>query len=214
MVNKPHRTNSNFQIKYFIATAHTPDGKYMQLYELYITTEAKLKHAEAQKLEFEAKREKLEYLKKHSKKKYEIMEAEAELMKVNADLPIWIKNVEAAQQELAYIKKLMDELEPHRKYKDRDILEANELIQEEEWAWELITRAENYILSEGRIPADHFTTMRLHPHFSDMILPHIQSLISLTRNKSLIEINEILENKKLLSIQKPKEVLKCLNQKI
>jgi hypothetical protein len=49
-----------------------------------------------------------------------------------------------------------------------------EACQEEEWLGELKQRAENFLLTAGTIPHDHFQTMRMHPQFKAELVPHIQ----------------------------------------
>ena len=83
-------------------------------------------------------------------------------------------NVQAAQDELATIEKLMDELEPLRKYAHLPLLEASEASQRDEWLGELKRRAENFLVTCGTIPHDHFDTMRLHPDFDKEIAPFIR----------------------------------------
>lgn len=41
--------------------------------------------------------------------------------------------------------------------------------QREEWRKELEFRAENFLLTSGTIPSDHFATMRLHPDFPQLL---------------------------------------------
>jgi hypothetical protein len=178
MESKPHRTNSDFQLRYFMAgSCHTPDGAWMLMYGQKIIIESNLAHSKAQRLRRDAKIEAAQAViddavaPPHAKKS-----AQADIIEANAELPIWENNVKAACDELATITKLMNELEPKRKYKKLPLLEANEAAQRDEWLGELLERAENFLLMQGTIPHDHFHTMRCHPDFEAKIVPHIWAI--------------------------------------
>ena len=50
-------------------------------------------------------------------------------------------------------------------------------MQQEEWKFELIRRAENILISQATgIPSDQLDTMRMHPEFTTAILPAIASI--------------------------------------
>jgi hypothetical protein len=66
------------------------------------------------------------------------------------------------------------------------LLEANEATQRGEWLGELKERAENFLLTMGTIPHDHFHTMRCHPDFEQEIVPHIQAIT--TKVKSGVDV--------------------------
>jgi len=102
-----------------------------------------------------------------------------------------------AEQELATITSIMDELEPQRKYADLPILEAAQAAQREEWMLEFQRRTENYLLSIGTIPEDQLNAMRSHPDFESNLVPFITETINkigvnkdkmglLTNNRMLI----------------------------
>ena len=201
MISKPHRLNSDFQIKYFLAgNRKTPDGAYSLLYSLKIDIEHKLAVAESQRLEREAKIEEQEELLK-SKKSWQIKLAQAEIIKLKAAIPTWEMNLKAAQDELNTIINLMDQLEPLRKYSHLSLLEANELSQRDEWKLELMERAENQIISNRLgIGWDDLNTMRSHPDFKDEILPAIVNTtrqmdrLSQARNTNSDNLISLLED--------------------
>ena len=202
MNSKPHRNNSDFQLRYFLAgSCHTPDGAYILLYSQKIDMEAKVKHQSAQAMRREAKLLEIEEILNHpASTKIQKLNALADKAEIDANLPIWEMNKTAAEQELATIVKLMDELEPLRKYSHLDILEASEATQREEWLGELKHRAENFLLTQGTIPADQLETMRTHPDFETSIVPHVQQL---TRNIGICvseqrDPTSLLTNKKML----------------
>jgi hypothetical protein len=63
-----------------------------------------------------------------------------------------------------------------RKYSHLSDIDAAEAMQAVEWGLELKRRAENYLLTSGTIPHDHFNTMRMHPQFQTLLLPHIEQV--------------------------------------
>jgi len=177
MESKPHRTNSDFQLRYFMAgSCHTPDGAWMLMYGQKIVIESNLNNAEAQRLRREAKIEAARYALDQNIPLFQKKLAQADIVEANADLSIWENNVKAAQDELATLEKLMAELEPQRKFAHLPLLEANEATQRGEWLGELKERAENFLLTQGTIPHDHFHTMRCHPDFEQEIVPHIRAI--------------------------------------
>ena len=184
MVSKPHRNNSDFQLKYFIAgSCKTADGAWALLYGQRIDIEVKIKHSESQKLRRQAMIAKARaVIEDSTKQDYEKMEAQADIIEATAGEETWRLNLEAAIHELKTINELMDSLEPHRKFKDLPLLEANEACQQEEWRLELQTRAENFLITQGTIPHDHLDTMRCHPQFQSHIVPFIGRVTSTMRS--------------------------------
>lgn len=181
---KPHRQNSTFQLRYFLAgDCKTPDGAWTLLYGQKIDMEGKLRHVEVQRLRREAKIAKAqEVLDNPESTKSQKLEAQADILEQDADQPVWELNCEAAKQELQDILDLMAELEPLRKYSHLPLLEATEASQREEWLEELKTRAENYMVTQGTIPHDHLNTMRMHPDFEKYLSPFVQQLFERIRN--------------------------------
>lgn len=178
MNSKPHRNNCDFQLKHFMAgSCHTPDGAWALLYDQKIDIGVKIEHTKAQGLRRQAKMMAAQaVLDDPSSTEVQRLNAEADLLECNSVIEGWSKNLQAAENEYAYICKLMDELEPLRKYKHLPLLEANEAMQREEWLGELKTRAENFLLTAGTIPHDHLNTMRCHPDFETEIVPHIEAI--------------------------------------
>lgn len=175
MNSKPHRQNSDFQLKHFMANdCKTPDGAYVLLYGQRIDMENKIAHSDAQRKRREAKLEAArEVIEDQDSKRSAILTAEADILEAEADVPTWELNLKAAHQELATIVRYMEELKPQCKHWSEDILAMSEASQEEEWRLELMCRAENFLLSQGSIPHDHLNTMRNHPQFASDILPHL-----------------------------------------
>lgn len=177
MDSKPHRTNSNFQLQYFIANScKTVDGAWSILYAQKIDIENKIQISELQQEKKQIKKLKLEKAIFESTDELDILSLQADLKELSIGEEIFLLNLEAAKNELAFIKKLMADLEPRRLYSHLPLLEANEAMQRTEWLEELKSRAENFLITQGTIPHDHLQTMRCHPDFYDDIVPFIKNV--------------------------------------
>ena len=179
-IAKPHRLNSDFHIEHFLTgNRKTPDGKYALLYSMKIDIEHKIAVSESQRLEREANIEEQEHVMGTAEHPWEKKRAKAEIAKLNAAIPTWEMNVKGAQAELATIQRLMDELEPKRKYAHLPLLDAFEASQQEEWKLELMERSENQMLSRTiGIDWDVLEAMRSHPEFKTEMLPHLSEFIT------------------------------------
>lgn len=178
MNSNPHRNNSDFQLRHFLAgSCFTPDGAWMLMYGQMIDREAVVKTCEAQEIRRKAKlMEAQAVINDPESTETDIMRAQADIIETEANYYTWKTNLEAAKMELATIKQLMSELEPHRKYAHLPLLEANEASQRDEWLGEFKNRVENFLFSTGTIPEDHLRAMRNHPDFQTELLPHIVSV--------------------------------------
>ena len=176
MISYPHRNNSDFQLEYFMCgSCHTADGRWALMYAQKIDIENKIEHCRAQNLRREAKIADAEaVLRNRRSGKGDRLRAQADLIEAHSAGDVPELNYLAAQNELATINRLMAEVEPYRKYKHLPMLEANEKAQRDEWLGELITRAEDYLVTMGTIPQDHYNAMRRHPDFITHIGPHIR----------------------------------------
>lgn len=191
MNSNPHRNNSDFQLRHFLAgSCFTPDGAWMLMYGQMIDREAVVKGCEAARLRQSAKRLKLQsIIDNELSSEIEILEAKADLMEMDAHKYTSDTNYEAAKNELQTIKNIMAELEPHRKYAHLPLLEANEAAQRDEWLGEFKNRVENFLFSTGTIPEDHLRAMRNHPDFQTELVPHIKdTMLKLTNAKSAIDL--------------------------
>ncbi len=185
MISKPHRQNTRFQLENFLLRdCNTIDGAWNLMYSQKVDMEGKLRYSESQRLRREAKIEaanrKLHGWRSWFVSKADKLEAMADIEEQLADLPTWELNLQAAKDELRDIEELMAALEPKRKYAYLPLLEAQEAAQEEEWLGELKKRAQNFMLTQGFIPHDHFNTMRCHPKWEEEIMPHLVSLRAMT----------------------------------
>lgn len=173
---KTNRQNHDFQIAYFLAgSCQTPDAAWSLLCDLRDDRQDALNLAKAGALREQAKRVRAT---KNLMDEDEAtrLEAQADLLELDALLSTTQKNIDAAEAELAIILKLQERLQPLRKFAHLPDAEAHEAAQAEEWQLQLIRTAENYMLTQGVIPADHFATMRLHPEFKTKIFPAIEKL--------------------------------------
>lgn len=199
MNSKPHRTNSDFQLKYFlVGSCHTADAAWTLLYGQKIDIEGKIRFAKVAELRRDAKRlAALEILSVENTTASARMNAEADIHEVESEKIVSDLNLKAAIDELECINTLMAELDPHRKYAHLSLLEANEACQREEWLEELKTRAENFLVSQGAIPCDQLSTMRTHPDFETMLVPFIQeTVLKIQTNEKGIGL--LKQNKMLL----------------
>jgi hypothetical protein len=176
MTVKRNRNNSNFQIAYFVAgSCHTADAAYIALLNQRDERERALDQVEPGELRQQAIRIRSEQ-RLQSTDPAERLEAQAELLELERSGKNNAELVAAAREELSFITECIQRLQPFRKYAHLSDAEAAEACQQEEWALELQRRAENYMLTSGTIPHDHFNTMRQHPDFAKRILPHIEQL--------------------------------------
>jgi len=173
---KTNRQNHDFQIAYFLAgSCHTPDAAYALLCDLRSDREDALKMCEAGRLREQAKRIRARKL-KISDNEAEQLEGQAELMEIDAMSLTLSKNTAAAKAELAYINRCIEELQPQRKYGHLSDPEAFEACQREEWQLEFLRRAENAMLTVGTIPTEQLEVMRMHPDFTQKILPRLEQI--------------------------------------
>ena len=184
MISKPHRNNSDFQLRHFLAgSCHTADGAWMLLYGQKIDVEVKIKHGVAQNLRrIAAIMDAQATIDSVDSSPSEKMIAEAAIIEQTSGDDAWELNQTAAKNELATINALMTELEPLRKFAHLPVLEANEAAQQGEWLGELKERAENFLITQGTIPHDQLHTMRCHPDFKSDIVPFIELINDKMKN--------------------------------
>lgn len=200
MHSAPHRNNSNFQLRHFIAGAcHTPDAAWSVLYEQMIDIKIKLAATEAKLLRRKSQEMDLEERKKYINTEQEKLKYEADLIEFMSGYDLLELAIEGAKKELECIVSLMKELEPYRKYKHLPILEATEAAQQDEWREEFKHRIENFLLGQGFIPADQLEAIRRHPDFETHILPHIKkTMVMLEDAKSTSNAVMLLTRTNLL----------------
>ena len=198
MHSAPHRNNSDFQLRYFIANnCHTADVAWCVLYEQKLDIFTKLEATKARLLRRKAKKLAI-YEKRQSLNEVERLMAEADLIEWQSGEGLLEMAIKGAEQELATIESLMAELEPQRKYGHLPVLEASQAAQREEWLLEFKRRTENYLLSIGTIPEDQLNAMRNHPDFEAEIVPHVKQ-VSYQINKSDDKLALLTNNRVLLN---------------
>lgn len=171
---KNNRNNHDFQILHFlVGSCHTPDGAYALLCDLRDDRADALKQVEAARLREQAKIVRAER-RIASDDEAERLEGQADLAEIEGHAETLAKNIAAAKAELAFIEDCVRRVQPYRRYAHLPDAEAHQACQREEWRLELEARAQNYLLTSGTIPADHFATMRQHPDFAAAIWPTIQ----------------------------------------
>lgn len=201
MISKNNRQNSNFQILYFlVGSCHTVDAAYSLLCDLLEERNMALATVKTCDLRSQALISKANsIINDPNSKEYEMLEAQADLEELNSSKKLTQKNIDAAQDEVNFILDCMNKLEPHRKYAHLSLPEAHQAMQQEEWKLELVHRAENYLLTTGSIPPEHFETMRQHPEFKTELVPQIEQIrIKVSQGLSLSKIN--LESPKVIAL--------------
>jgi len=198
MHSTPHRNNSDFQLRYFIANnCHTADIAWCVMYEQRLDIHTKLEATKAKLVRRKAKRLEIDE-KLKSASEIDRLNAQADLIDWESGEGMLEMAIKGAEQELATIESLMAELEPQRKYGHLPVLEASQAAQREEWLLEFKRRTENYLLSIGTIPEDQLNAMRNHPDFEAEIVPHVKQ-VSYQINKSDDKLALLTNNRVLLN---------------
>ncbi|MCK5307110.1 MAG: hypothetical protein KAJ73_00730 [Zetaproteobacteria bacterium] len=173
-----HWKNSNFGIRNFIANGcHTPDEAYRMLKQLYEERDLAVRNVKAEQLRTEAKAQRARMvLNNADADRPTLLEAEADLVEIEAFKEHGEMLLADAKRERAYIQSLIDQVQPLRKFAHLPDPEAFQECQEEHWKLELLWRAENFMATQGFIPHDHMATMRLHPAWKAEIHPRLIEL--------------------------------------
>lgn len=173
MIVKRHRSNNNFQLAYFIAgSCYTADAAYIALLNQRDDRQAAVDHAHAEDIRRQAKRLRIQ-ARLNSEDPADRLEAEADLYELDSNEELNRQLLAAAEDELAFINLCLERIAPMRKYSNLTDAEAAEACQREEFALEFKNRIENYMITSGQIPANEFSSMRQHPDFNSLLLPHI-----------------------------------------
>ena len=198
MHSSPHRNNSDFQLRYFMANnCHTADVAWCLMYEQKLDIQIKLANTKAGVLKRKAKRVEIDEG-INSTDLVKQLNAQADLIEWESGEGLLEMAILGAEQEIATIESIMVELEPQRKYANLPILEAAQAAQREEWLLEFQRRSENFLLSNGTIPEDHLNAMRNHPDFEVKLVPFITEIaqkIATNKDKmALLTNNRMLIN--------------------
>lgn len=177
MHSSPHRNNSDFQLRHFIANqCHTADVAWCVMYEQKLDIQIKLDATKARLIRRKAKKLEIDN-KLNTNDPIQKLNAEADLLEWQSSDGMLEMAILGAEQEICTITQIMDELEPRRKYAHLPLLEAAQAAQQEEWKLEFKHRIENFLLSRGTIPEDQLQAMRSHPDFESELVPHVQEMI-------------------------------------
>jgi hypothetical protein len=179
---KCYRTNTDFDLKHFVASeAHTPDGKHVlwtsqlnMLSEQYGGFKAMMLRKEAREEEL---LEMLAATDAHLISQAREKMMRAELMEIQAGQENDRLNELGGKQEIQTIRRLIEENKPKCKYLHFDLLDQQEAIQEEEWLCELQSRARKHIACTGSIPVDQLSAMMAHPKFVTHVKPVIEEAL-------------------------------------
>ena len=197
MHSSPHRNNSDFQLRHFIANqCHTADVAWCVMYEQKLDIQMKLDATKARLIRRKAKKLEIDN-NLNTNDPIQKLNAEADLLEWQSSNGMLEMAILGAEQEISTINSIMQELEPQRKYAHLPLLEAAQAAQQEEWKLEFKHRIENFLLSRGTIPEDQLQAMRSHPDFEVELVPHVQDMIqkiSTSQNKM-----SLLTNKRMLA---------------
>lgn len=175
MHSAPHRNNSDFQLRHFIAgSCYTADGAWTLLYNQLLDIQIKHDHTRANLIRRKVKKLELEKQIAEATTEIDKLKAEADLIDHQSGEGLLELALAGAEKELETIKSLMAELEPYRQFAHLPLLEASEAAQRGEWLGEFKGRIENYLLTQGTIPMDQLEAMRKHPDFDTDIVPHLR----------------------------------------
>jgi len=214
MYSKFRKNNSNFNTLYFlIGSCHTPEGAYFLIKENIDVRKTTLDQYKANLLRNEARLIELN-------SKLAEAKTEAKKLKIEADL-LDLKNstesnslfYESALDEYNFLLDCLEKLDGIRENRDLSDIQAHEASQRVEWRLEMIFRAENFLLTQGRIPADEFATFRMHPDFQSHIFPAINELSNLLE-LSKLDINKIIPEQQVEALKDKEEAIKKLENKL
>ena len=176
MIVKRHRTNSNFQLAYFIAgKCYTADAAYIALLNQRDDRVMALNHARVQAMKNTARAQRIRQ-DMLTADAIAQLEFQADLLEIELAQPMTEQLVTAAQDELAFIDLCIERVQPLREYAHLSDADAAEACQREEFRLEFQHRIENFMITTGQIPANEFESMRRHPDFESSLLPHIQTV--------------------------------------
>lgn len=172
-----HWKNSAFQtLAFVVARCHTADEAFKKVMLAADDRKRSLEKSQTSCMRMEARLEKAKYDMENAENSWERKEAEASVVDIENDLEYTKKLAAGARTELAFLRNLLDRIDPYRKYKHMGD-DGFEAAQREEWLYEFIRRAQNSIWATGTIPPTQLDAMRSHPDFNTAIYPTIESLL-------------------------------------
>lgn len=170
-----HWRNSDFQIAHFLAgKCHTADGAYRMLMELREERVIALNGARAGELRTLARIQKAKAWWRNLLP-WMRLENQADLIEIEGTRAQVQACIVAAEHEVATIDAMIKAITPHRQFAHLPDAQAHQVCQREEWALELMNRAENMLATQG-VSWDQLATMRQHPDWETRLLPHIEEI--------------------------------------
>lgn len=176
MIVKQHRRNTDFEYRHFFAgKCHTPDGAWQLIHGQALHIQSDLEAAKVQLLQHRATLlDAQAAVENPDTPEPDRLRAQATIIETENAVRMLVLNQRGAEQELAALRQLEAEIAPQCRLDLSDPLAHQEALAQDEWREELKARAENMMLSNlTGIPYDHLETMRAHPDFNTLILPHI-----------------------------------------
>lgn len=181
------RRNHDFQLAYFLAgSCHTPDAAWSLLCDLQEERETALALARAQALRDEAKRARAQAvvdvaINGDGQRTPAVVDALADVAELDAMAATTARNIAAAEAELTTIRRLQAALQPLRRFAHLPDADAHEAAQHDEWAAELLWRAENALLTGAGMTPELMGTLRMHPDGDAQLLPRVVAMAGAIR---------------------------------
>lgn len=174
-----HWKHSKFQIVSMILNGcHTYDEAYRVLRELEEDRDLSIKLSLAETYRAEAKSLSADLVLKDAlEEEYVKLQSKAAKHEVESRSEIFMKVLAAAETELAFIRELIERIQPLRAFKHLDDASAFQAIQPLEFKYDLIWKAYTMICVSGHVSYDHLDAIKRHP----------QSLTLITAIKELQE---------------------------
>jgi hypothetical protein len=176
-----HLKNTLFHVlTVMVGSRNTPDEAYRVLYFELEDRKRAYDGAMAGRKRNKAKRMRLEQeMASEPNNTAKYLELEADMDELDSGEKTMENAIAGCEHEMEFIAGVMKELLKSCKYINQDgtnLTEAFTACQREEWCLELRKRAENFLLTQGSIPTDHFEVMRAHPDFNEHIKPLIEEV--------------------------------------
>jgi hypothetical protein len=176
-----HWKHSRYQVVYqILGNCHTIDEAYRILCELEEDREFSINISKAESERSQAKiigNKAILDTEKHSAINNSLMFetegnkhlANAFIQETIARTPIAQACLDECRRELSFIRDLKRLINPYRKYKDYLEHEAHQLCQAEEYYYDLLWKAYNYMCAMQGLTADHWMLIKMHPSSGTLV---------------------------------------------
>lgn len=181
--------NSAFQtVAFIVGKCFTADEAYRKVtLQLEERERAIVKNQSAKKRAM-AKLKKAEHVLNSEAEEWDRLEAEADIEEIQSDLEYTQKLEKATQDEVAFLRSVLQHLDKFRNFKDLSDSEAFQKVQRIEFLYKFIRKAEASIALTGNVTPDAFEAMRAHPDFEEKILPTIQSMMEARKDRKPVQL--------------------------